>query len=111
MPPTNVAQVAPSVPANKTLPYAADFGDDPDAESLAAEVAAILSTIPPKPAPARPTRPTVLSFPSEQWLREASAGIEKLPEHERPMAFQKIIERYKRMRADEKALRPLPAEQ
>jgi hypothetical protein len=104
---TDIAQVAPSVPGvRKPLPYGANFGSDPDSAELAAEVAAILSHSPTPPEavrPARVARPKVVSFPSEQWLREASAGIERLPERERPAAFQKIIERYKRMRDEEKS--------
>jgi len=108
-----VAQLAPAVPninVRKTLPYPADFGNDADSESIAAEVAAILSTTPP-PAPRasapKAARPTVLSYPSERWLREASAQLESLPAAQRPAAFQKIIEHYRMMRIEERTT-PVP---
>jgi len=104
-----VAQLAPATPVTaspkKALPYPADFGHDADSDSIAAEVAAILSTDPP-PAPRAPRPkaavPTVLSYPSERWLREASARIETLPEAQRAAAFQKIIEHYRLMRIEER---------
>jgi hypothetical protein len=105
----DTTQVAPPPAApRKALPYPADFGNDPEAESLAAEVAAILSTTPARPPSVKPARPAVVAFPSEQWLRAASASLETLPEAERAAAFQRIIERYKRMRSEEKSLQPLP---
>jgi hypothetical protein len=106
-----VAQLAPAPPTiRKTLPYPADFGNDADSESIAEEVAAILSTtLPPPPRVSTPkaARPTVINYPSERWLREASAHLESLPEGQRAAAFQKIIEHYRMMRIEERTT-PVP---
>jgi hypothetical protein len=50
---------------------------------------------------ARPRRANVVRLPSETWLLQACEALNQLPEDARVVAFQSILQRYKKLRADE----------
>jgi hypothetical protein len=112
----SIPQIFPPAATNPSqnpvkLPYGADIGSDTEAREIAAEVAAILqkgetpSPIPPPTADESfsPPRPLIKRLPSERWLSEACATLETLPLDERALKFQKILEKYRSMRAAERA--------
>jgi hypothetical protein len=123
-------QLAPDIPAPKKPSHAASTasvghslerlqeGVDPETAALAAEVAAVAlgknpGTPPPPPSSDfahlplsdQPVRPKVIRMPSEQYLSNASAELEKLPVTERAEAFRNIVDHYRELRAREDALR------
>ncbi len=97
------SQVAPPVPTELRNANAALRAADID-ESLAAEVAAILDpNAAPRPkvvAKQRPA-PAATRLPSEAWLLQACSTLNQLSEGDRPIAFQSILRRYKKLRAEE----------
>ena len=79
----------------------AELGDT----SFAAEVAAVLSKEPVNiPDPAVPLRPKTVRMPSEQWLLKTCETLNGLPEQERLIEFQKVLSRYRKLRAQERRL-------
>jgi hypothetical protein len=98
LPPPNTEQVAPPPPDSRRK--SAALAEDPDLdETLAAEVAAVLSNTPP---PAKAPRPGIVRMPSESYLLRASASINSLPEAQRAIEFQKVLAHYKELRAGER---------
>lgn len=79
----------------------AELGDT----SFAAEVAAVLSKEPVKiPDSATPPRPKTVRMPSEQWLLTTCEKLNGLPEQERLIEFQKVLSRYRKLRAQERRM-------
>ncbi len=107
--PAQVDQIAPPVPASTILakPRISHPGiADPDAEALAAEVAAIVAEDAleksRQPASAKAPRPLIMKLPSERYIAEATRRLQSLPMEERPLAFQAMIQKYRVMRDSER---------
>jgi len=101
--PAGAAPATPTVFADSRLGEVATSEQiDP---KLAAQVAAVLSKYPPPAAKNAPGTPriAVVRMPSEHWLLKTCEGLNELPANERVAAFRDILQRYKRMRNEERA--------
>lgn len=105
--PSKGPQVAPPEPgiAGRLFPIAAVEAELEDA-SLAAEVAAILSKQPRRPAAEGDApRAKIVRIASEQWLLTACEELNALPEEQRAAEFQKVLSRFRQMRAEERRMK------
>ena len=118
VPPTSGPQFSPPAPGKhlgwvNALEMPGELAPTGQVDAgLAAAVAAISPGQPTMPvAPRTPPvaaaplapRATAVRMPSELWLKKASADLESQPEQTRAAAFAKIMQRYRQIKAEERA--------